>query len=121
MGSGCGGIAALAVRAVHVVVVAFVLLAPFSDDAAVIRAHVWLVPFLWIHWILNDDSCALTVLECRLRGVSVDRSFVHGIVGPVYRMGRASSSWLAWLATFLAWCVAVARARRMHVDLRPWA
>ena len=114
-------LAALAVRVLHILVVAFVLLAPFSDNASVIRTHVWLVPFLWVHWLLNDDSCALTVLECKLRGVPVGKSFVHDIVSPVYRLGQTSASSLAWVATFLAWTVAMARARQLHVDLRPWA
>lgn len=121
MGGLVGDLAGLAVRAVHILVVAFVLLAPFSDDAFVIRAHVWLVPFLWMHWILNDDSCALTMLECKLRGVPADESFVQGVVGPVYRVGQTSASWLAWTASFVAWCAALARARQLHVDLRPWA
>lgn len=114
-------IGALAVRVLHLAVVAFVLLAPFSHDAFVIRMHVWLVPFLWMHWALNDDSCALTLLECKLRGVPADKSFVHSLVGPVYHVGQTSASWLAWTASLLAWCTAMARARQMHVDLRPWA
>jgi hypothetical protein len=111
---------ALIVRAVHVGVIAFVLLAPFSSDPSVVRAHVWLVPFLWVHWLLNNDACALTVLECKLRGVPTEASFVHSVVSPVYRITQTSAKTLAWVASLLVWGVAVWRAMHMHIDLRPW-
>ncbi len=114
-------LSALVVRALHIVLVAFVVAAPFSDDPAVLRAHIWLVPFLWIHWALNNDACALTVLECRLRGVPVEKSFVHGVVSPVYKISDRQAKGVAWVASIAAWCVALWRARQMHVDLRPWA
>lgn len=102
------------VRIVHLCVVAFVALAPMSRNPRVVAAHVALVPVLWVHWLVRDDSCVLTEIEKRLRGVSSDDSFIQSIVGPVY-LPDESVRLAAWYGSVAAWVVAVSRATRGDV------
>lgn len=104
-------IASLAVRAVHVALVAFVLLAPFSNNPAVLRLHSVAVPSIVFHWMLNSDACCLTLLENKLRGVPVTDTggFVHGIVAPVYNVHRTDIAALTWTVALLTWVATVVR------------
>ena len=101
---------------VHLAFLAFATLAPFSSDPAVLALYVLTIPFLWVHWACNDDTCALTLLERKLRGLEGnDESFVHRIVSPVYKIRDEHASQVAWVASVGLWLVAFARARRLRV------
>ena len=113
-------LAASLVCLAHLAFVGFVLLAPFSSDPGTLRMYVLLMPFVWLHWVLNDDTCALTMLECKLRGVQATESFVHRIVSPVYKLPEQQSRLLAWLVSGGLWAVALYRARAMGVSLSPF-
>ena len=98
------------VAAVHVAFVAWMLYAPFSKNPDVRAAYIVFTPFLWLHWVLNDSTCALTLLETKLRGLdTVSESFVHRIVAPVYQISDASIRTASWVITVVLWVYALKR------------
>ena len=72
------------IRAIHVCFIAFVLLAPFCPFELLLTYHLMIIPFLWFHWIINDNTCALTMIESKLRGVEPSTTFVGSVVNPIY-------------------------------------
>ncbi len=69
----------------HVLLVLFVIIAPFTRDFRVQLIHAVVVPSILIHWAFNDNTCCLTVLEGCLRGgVPRDKLFFERLVGSVY-------------------------------------
>ena len=106
------GLAAAAVGALHLALVAFMLLAPFSANRSVLVAHFVAAPFLWLHWALNEDTCALTALEKALRGVDDDGSFVHAVVSPVFKIRDADARVASWYASLALWLVTAVRLAR---------
>jgi hypothetical protein len=96
-------LAALVVFILHMAFVAFMAWAPFSGRRTVLVAHLVITPFLWIHWILNQDACALTTLETRLRGVGTSRSFFHSLVSPIYKVRDSDVRTLVWIASVALW------------------
>ncbi len=105
-------VAALVVRALHLALVAFAVWAPFSGSDAALAMPLLLMPFLWLHWALNDDTCALTLLEARLRGVDASSSFVHSVVSPVYKIRDEHARVAAWGASVGLWLVTATRVAR---------
>lgn len=103
------GLAAAAVSALHCAFVLFMAWAPFSGNRVALVMHLLLTPFLWVHWLCNDDTCALTVLERRLRGVDDDDSFFYALVSPVYKVRDDMVRWVAWLASVVLWLVTLSR------------
>lgn len=93
----------------HVALVAFAVWAPFSGNDRAIAAHFVMTPFLWLHWSLNDDTCALTLLEKKLRGVEDSTSFFHNLVSPVYKIRDEHVRVLAWGASVGLWLVSASR------------
>lgn len=93
-------IAADIVYIIHVLVVLFMVCAPFMGNNERFL-FILTVPFLFFHWIINDDTCALTMIECFLRGVPKDQSFLQRIVGPVYDPSTVHT--VAKLYLIVAW------------------
>ena len=75
------------IRFLHVLLLVFLLLIPFSNDKYLLKLHLLLIPFLMIHWITNNDTCALTEIEKYLRGTSNGyQTFIGSLVGPVFKL-----------------------------------
>ena len=72
------------VRMIHYVF-AFWLATSFLWGQSSRYMALFVIPFLFLHWFTNNDICALTMLECYLRGIDKCDSYVHGVVGPVYQ------------------------------------
>jgi hypothetical protein len=106
--------AAALIKLLHIVFIAFVLLAPFSTSLEALILHAAVVPFLFFHWALNDDTCFLTWLECTLRGVPVQASFMHDLVAPIYKLHDQGVSHLSWIACLLLWLAGLYRLRTLY-------
>lgn len=93
----------------HALFVAFLTWAPFSSCDVAIVGCALLMPCLWVHWLLNDDTCALTLLERKLRGVENCDSFFYNLVSPIYKPRDADVRAFAWVASVLLWGVAASK------------
>ena len=75
---------------VHILFVCFIILVPFTDSNYLLAMHVILVPFIMIHWVYNNNICALTLIEHALRekitGEKFDRKkcISARIIEPLY-------------------------------------
>lgn len=94
------------VRCLHGAFVALNVIAPLSPYPELWRYHALVMPFLYLHWITNDDTCALTLLERKLRGVSCDDSFFHSLVSPVYKFKAGT---FIWFASLVLWIISMVR------------
>lgn len=75
------------VRALHALVVAFIILVPFTvKNKMVLIIHHWTCLSLIVHWVTNNDACCLTLLEASLRGKPASHTFIDQLIGSVYRM-----------------------------------
>lgn len=95
-----------AVWLLHMLVLLFIVIAPFTNGEFALLMHFIMAPGLLVHWATNMDTCALTLVEARLRGVPCSQTFLDGLVGSLYRLpGSYSAGGLATVATLLLWCV----------------
>lgn len=98
------------VSVLHMAFVGFMIWAPFSSNRAALVMHLVLTPFLWIHWVLNDDTCVLTALERKLRGLSDDSSsFFYKVVSPIYKISDEHVRLACWLASAALWLVTASK------------
>ena len=70
----------------HFLLFCFLIYAPFAKDKRYTAMFLLIVPFLFWHWSINDDTCALTEIEYRLRNIEKKESFFHKLISPVYKM-----------------------------------
>ena len=73
----------------HLIVVLFVTLTPFSNSNYFLFMHSIIVPFIMMHWVSNNDTCALTLVEKELRK-RLNKDYTHNdcftckIIEPIY-------------------------------------
>ena len=96
----------------HLLFVLWVLVVPFTSSEPMLVLHLMVMPFLWLHWLVNDDTCALTLMERHLRGVSAEESFFHNLVSPVYKIRDGDLRSLCWLLSVLLWLVTLSKVLR---------
>jgi hypothetical protein len=98
------------VRIIHIVFVIFMILSPFSKSKDIVLIHVILVPFLFFHWVTNNDTCALTELEKFVCKKKVNKeTFIGSILSPVYILDDCTSSKLTKVITLTLLCFSLQR------------
>ena len=75
----------LVVKIIHLALILFVLITPFFNSIPLLIIHIATVISLLLHWSVNNDTCFLTLVEAKLRGINNSESFIHSIVSPVYK------------------------------------
>lgn len=102
----------------HIIVICFVVLVPFLGNSYFLLMHAILVPFIILHWILNDDTCVLSTLETKIRekmngGIKVDRNecFTCQLIDPIYKFNFDNNTYstLIYVITIALWLVSVGK------------
>ena len=62
------------------------LILPFVGQTKHLEFYSILIPMLFLHWALNDDTCFLTNLEHAVTGEPKERTFMGRLVGPIYNL-----------------------------------
>lgn len=75
--------------------------------------YVIVMPFIVLHWIVNDNTCALTIIENGIRtqiyGKCPDKneSFTGSLIEPIYdfKKNHENLSTLIYTITFILWFI----------------
>ncbi len=95
----------------HFVFVMFVILTPFIGNNYFLLLHTMIVPFMMAHWYTNDNNCALTLMEKKIRmnlyGTEPDPNdcFTYNLIAPVYdfKKNNGDMSTIIYIATIALW------------------
>jgi len=91
----------------HMIVVCFILLAPFSGVAYLFLLHITFCLSLLVHWWGNSNVCSLSILESHLRGVDYTQSFTHKFVSPVYDISKTTWSTICYVIVIVLMCISI--------------
>lgn len=103
-----------AITFAHVVFVFFVILVPFIGSNYLLLLHSIFIPFIILHWICNDNTCVLTVVEKKLRkdlyGEEGD-CITCQLIEPVYdfRKNNKNFSLIIYALAVLLWGISVGK------------
>lgn len=117
-GSGEGGYQVMLciISVLHIIVILFVLLAPFSNSNYFLFMHIIIVPFIMLHWYLNNNTCSLTIAEKAIRqrmnkGVDVedDECYTYKFIAPIYDFNKNHEEYsrFIYILTSGLWLVSV--------------
>ena len=93
------------------------LVVPFMKNKQNLEFYSLLVPFIFFHWSVNDDSCALTQMEMAVTGNKKEETFFGRVVGPIYKMDDTSANILLKSVLFFLWLLVQFRLKR--IDFSP--
>lgn len=106
-------LAANVIWVLHLLFIVFMIVAPFTKSQELVALHFLIVPFLYVHWLTNDATCCLTILEKNLRGCTDDCTFFYQLLSPVYKFHEQDINYGVWLGSVLLWLVSW---YRMHKE-----
>src|SRR4029079_13391473 len=100
----------------HVIFVIFVVVTPFVNSNYFLFVHAIFIPFLLLHWVCNDNTCILTIVERKLRkelGQNYDENdcITCRLIEPVYdfRKNYKTFSIIIYTITILLWLISVGK------------
>jgi hypothetical protein len=98
---------------IHVFLFVSALLVPFMNNEPALELYSLVVPFLFFHWAVNDDTCALTQLEMYATGNEKEQTFFGRLVGPVYTMSDGDADKIVKGLLFILWLMVQCRLDRV--------
>ncbi len=100
-------ILATIIRIIHIMIITFVLVAPFSQLAPILILNITGCWSLLVHWAANNDVCCLTLMEAKLRGIHYKEGFLHQFVSPVYKISDEQISQIAYYVVIISMLLSV--------------
>jgi len=88
---------------IHLFLLLAILIIPFTNSEKYLHFYNILVPFLFYHWSVNNDTCALTQLEMYLTGEQKEQTFIGRVVGPIYNMEDTTANNSLKTVLFVLW------------------
>ncbi len=103
------------INIIHLIVIIFVLAAPFSNSNYLILLHIIVVPFIMLHWLLNNNTCCLTVAEKYIRKKTIttkikeEDCFTYQLIAPIYDFSKnhEAFSTFIYIITISVWSLSV--------------
>ena len=75
------------IQFLHLLLCLFVVLGPFIiKQKEILAFYIFIILFIMFHWVLANDTCALTLLEQFITGKPSNETFVGRLVKPVYNV-----------------------------------
>jgi hypothetical protein len=102
----------------HIYFVIFVIITPFLDSNYLLMLHAIFIPFLILHWLCNDNTCVLTIIERKLRTeMSEDPASVEDdcvtckLIEPIYDFKKNHDGFtkIIYTITIVLWLISVSR------------
>lgn len=99
---------------IHLVFLLWILITPFTNNRRQMEFYSMMIPFIFYHWSVNDDTCALTQAEMYMTGKHKQETFMGRVVGPIYKMEDNDVNRLTKTLFFVLW--AFVQYRLGHFD-----
>ena len=100
--------------ALHVLTFIIGIIVPFTNRQDWLSMYSILIPFLLLHWALNDDTCALTQIEAFFTDKPKERTFIGRFIGPIYNVPDDQLGKLTKCLFFTLWLVVQWRMGRLQ-------
>ncbi len=97
----------------HFLFICFTVFVPFCNNNYLLFMHAIIIPFIILHWVLNDNTCALSQIESHIRkklnksNYDIDDCFTCKIINPIYdfKKNNEDSSPFIYGITILLWTI----------------
>ena len=100
----------------HSIIVLLIIFIPFSDNEKYLNLYISVIPFLFYHWSVNDDTCILTTLERKFRNIdSNEQTFLNRIISPVYKIPNNKMGEIAKTVTIILFYYVMVKTKRIVI------
>ena len=100
---------------IHLIFLIGILVVPFTNNKRYLHFYSILIPFLFYHWSVNDDTCAMTQAEMYFTGKDKDETFMHRLVSPIYKMEENDVNKCTKTLFFVLWGIVQYRLGYLNI------
>lgn len=105
----------LFINIIHLIVILIIIIIPFSCSNYLLSFYVIVVPFILLHWVMNDNTCCLTVLEQNIRSningseINKEDTYMHKLIAPIYDFKKNNSnlSFYIYISIITLWVISL--------------
>ena len=101
---------------IHLLLFITMLVLPFVGKREWLEFYSLLVPFIFFHWSVNDDTFALTQVEMFVTGNEKEKTFFGRIMGPIYKMEDSDANNFLKTLLFTLWMITQYRLGRILIN-----
>lgn len=100
----------------HVLCVLFIVCIPFCCSSNYfLLVHIIVIPFIILHWILNNNACSLTLAEQYVRAKIYNTTpdptecFTHKFIAPIYDFNKNNKNFsnIIYIFTIMLLCISI--------------
>jgi hypothetical protein len=103
----------LFINIIHLIVILLIIIIPFTGSNYLLLLYIIILPFILLHWVLNNNTCCLTVFEQKIReklnGETIDKeeTYMHKIIAPIYDFKKNNNnlSFFIYTITIILWLI----------------
>ena len=103
------------IRLLHLLFIIFVVVTPFTNYITILGMHFITIPFLILHWILNNDVCFLTEIEHKLSNKPRNKTFFGRLIQPVYRFNQQFENHFLYTVTIMLWLITLIKIISLYI------
>lgn len=105
----------LLINILHALLVIFIILVPFIGQKDLLEIHAIIIPFILLHWYINDSTCMLTEIEKHITGKDATDTFMGRLFEPVYKFKtKEGENIFLWMAMLSLWLVTMCRIGKIR-------
>jgi hypothetical protein len=101
----------------------FVVVTPFTNSNYFLFLHVIIIPFMMFHWVLNDNTCFLTLVEKYLRtqagqNIKNEDCFTCRLIEPIYDFEKDNKtlSDIIYIITIFLWVLSFTKLYNKYTN-----
>jgi hypothetical protein len=120
------GLALVIITILHIIVILFVLVTPFTNYNYFLFMHTIIVPFIMLHWYLNNNTCSLTIAEKEIRkrmnggieNVDDNECYTYKFIAPIYDFNKNHEKYsqFIYILTSGLWFMSLYKLYRKYSD-----
>ena len=114
------------IQLIHIIIIALVVIIPFTNNIELLLMHWIIVPFIVLHWILSYDTCVLTIIEIYLKNkiyqtdIQCEDALLYRLIAPVYNFkdNYNNFSKFIYIITILLWVKSSSKLYKYYIEYK---
>lgn len=101
---------------IHLIIIIFIIAVPFFGNNSLLFMHAIIIPFLMMHWIFNNNTCALTIIEKLIRRKiygkdNEGKCITSRLIEPIYdfKNNNKEHSKVIYTIVIIVWIISISR------------
>jgi len=98
----------------HILFILLILLSPFSNNLQLLTLSIILIPFLFFHWLTNNNVCILTEIEKNLRDFKdkkeeKENSFTYNLLNPIFTFNNNKTNIIIYSLLIILFTISISK------------